>query len=81
MRNFTEQELVRRGKLEKFKELGIDPFGHKFDRTLYSTEVKEKYGLNVENIVTKVEQTMKSNTAISMQTEKSFFKKIKNLFK
>jgi len=43
MRNFTEQELVRRGKLEKFKELGIDPFGHKFDRTLYSTEVKEKY--------------------------------------
>ena len=43
MRNFTEQELVRRGKLEKFKELGIDPFGHKFERTLYSTEVKEKY--------------------------------------
>jgi len=46
-----------------------------------ATEVKEKYGLNVENIVAKVEQTMKSNTAISMQTEKSFFKKIKNLFK
>lgn len=46
-----------------------------------ATEVKEKYGLNVENIITKVEQTMKSNTAISMQTEKSLFKKLKNLFK
>ena len=43
MRDFTEQELVRRGKLDKFKELGIDPFGHRFDRTMYSNEVKEKY--------------------------------------
>ncbi len=43
MREFTEQELVRRGKLDKFKELGIDPFGHRFDRTMYSNEVKEKY--------------------------------------
>ena len=43
MREFTEQELVRRGKLEKFNELGIDPFGHKFDRTAFSTDVKEKY--------------------------------------
>ena len=46
-----------------------------------ATEVKEKYGLNVENIVSKVEQTMKSNTAISMQTEKSLLRKFKNLFK
>ena len=46
-----------------------------------ATEVKEKYGLNVDNIVTKVEQTIKCNTLISSNTEKSFFEKIKNLFK
>ena len=43
MRNFTEQELVRRGKLEKLNELGLDPFGQKFDRTDYALELKEKY--------------------------------------
>ena len=46
-----------------------------------ATEVKEKYGLNVENIVSKVEQTMKINTNISVATNKSFFEKIKVLFK
>ena len=46
-----------------------------------ATEVKEKYGLNVENIVAKVEQTMKSSVPISVSAEKSFFKKIKELFK
>ena len=30
MREFTEQELVRRDKLNKIKELGIDPFGHRY---------------------------------------------------
>jgi len=46
-----------------------------------ATEVKEKYGLNVENIVAKVESTMKSNVQISVTTEKSLFSKIKQLFK
>lgn len=45
------------------------------------TEVKEKYGLNVENIVTKVEETMKSSTSISVTTEKSFLQKIKSIFR
>src|SRR5574344_1442849 len=43
MREFTEQELVRRGKLDKFRELGMDPFGHRFERTGYSIDIKEKY--------------------------------------
>ena len=42
---------------------------------------KEKYGLNVENIVSKVEQAMKSSMPISVAKEKSFFKKIKEIFK
>lgn len=41
MDNLTEQELVRRGKLEKYKELGIDPFGHAYNVTHHSDEVKK----------------------------------------
>lgn len=43
MREFSEQEIVRREKLEKIKELGIDPFGQRFDRTGLALEIKEKY--------------------------------------
>ena len=42
-RNFTEQELVRREKAEKLKELGLDAFGHRFDKTDYAADIKEKY--------------------------------------
>ena len=42
-REFSEQELVRREKLTKFKELGIDPFGHRFDRDSFAADIKEKY--------------------------------------
>ena len=42
-RNFTEQELVRRGKAEALKELGLDPFGQRFDKTDYAADLKEKY--------------------------------------
>ena len=45
MREFTEQELVRRGKLDQFKDLNIDPFGHRFERTNYSVDIKDKYGM------------------------------------
>ena len=41
-RTFTEQELVRRGKLDKIKEFGIDPFGHRYDVSDYSTDIKER---------------------------------------
>lgn len=43
MREFTEQELVRREKLEKIRELGIDPFGHKYEVTDFSLDIKDKY--------------------------------------
>lgn len=43
MREFTEQELVRRKKLESIKELGIDPFGHKYEVTDFSLNIKDKY--------------------------------------
>lgn len=43
MREFTEQELVRREKLDFLKEKGIDPFGKRFDVTTDTKELKEKF--------------------------------------
>lgn len=43
MREFTEQELVRREKMQELKNKGIDPFGNRFDRTDYAKDLKEKY--------------------------------------
>ena len=45
MREFSEQELVRREKCEKLRELGLDPFGQKYDRKDFCKDVKEKYEL------------------------------------
>ena len=44
----SEQELVRIAKLEKYKELGIDPFGSKYDATHHSTDVKELANKEIE---------------------------------
>ena len=44
MAEYTEQELVRREKAQKLRELGIDPFGHRYDRTGYANDILEKYG-------------------------------------
>ena len=46
-----------------------------------ATEVKEKYGLNVNNIVSNVEETMEKSIPISINTEKNFWKKLKEIFK
>ena len=43
-RKFSEQELVRREKLQELVDKGIDPFGQRFDVTAYSKEIKETYG-------------------------------------
>ena len=41
-RDLTEQEQVRRSKLEKYAELGVNPFGQKFERTHSSVQVKNE---------------------------------------
>ena len=46
-----------------------------------ATEVKEKYGLNVENIVAKVESVMSKNNQIDKIENKSFLQRIKEMFK
>lgn len=44
----SEQELVRIAKLEKYRELGIDPFGSKYDATHHSTDVKDLANKEIE---------------------------------
>src|SRR5574344_495997 len=44
MREYTEQELVRREKAKKLIEKNIDPFGSKFDVTSDSKTINELYG-------------------------------------
>ena len=43
MREFSEQELVRREKLGKLKEMGLDPFGKRFDKSNYAQDLKDRY--------------------------------------
>ena len=43
MRELTEQEIVRREKAEKLRDLGLDPFGHRYDREDYASDIIEKY--------------------------------------
>ena len=43
MRKLTDQEIVRREKAEKIRELGLDPFGQKFERDAFASELQEKY--------------------------------------
>ncbi len=43
MREFTEQELVRREKAENLRSLGLDPFGGRFDTTSNSKKIKEEF--------------------------------------
>ena len=43
MEKRSEQELVRIAKLEKYKELNIDPFGQAFDANDKSMDIKNKY--------------------------------------
>ena len=40
----SEQELVRRQKMEDLRAKGIDPFGHAFARTHRSAQLREEFG-------------------------------------
>lgn len=41
--NLTEQELVRRQKMEDLRQKGIDPFGSRYERTATTGELRTKY--------------------------------------
>lgn len=44
MENLTEQEIVRRRKMEELREMGIDPFGEAYKRTHRSGQIHKEYG-------------------------------------
>ena len=44
MKEYTEQEIVRREKAKKLVEKNIEPFGSRFDITSDSKTIKELYG-------------------------------------
>lgn len=43
MRELSDQEIVRREKMEEFKARGIKPFGHKYNVTATSEDLKNAY--------------------------------------
>ena len=43
MRHFTEQEIVRREKINFLEEKGIDPFGQKYEVNINTLEIKENF--------------------------------------
>ena len=54
----TDQELVRIEKANRIRKMGMDPFGHRFDRTHSSEDIKEQYSKyghdELENLEDKV---------------------------
>ncbi len=43
VREFTEQEQVRRDKLADYKEIGVDPFRNEFTPNIHAAKILEKY--------------------------------------
>ena len=43
MEKLTEQEKVRRQKMQDLQDMGIDPFGKRYDRTTTSGKIVEAY--------------------------------------
>ncbi|MDD5183355.1 MAG: lysine--tRNA ligase [Bacilli bacterium] len=55
--NLTDQEIVRREKMNELKEMGIDPFGSSFKRTSNSKEIRTKYENNTKKELLELHKT------------------------
>lgn len=60
MEKLTEQEIIRRQKMEELKAMGIDPFGHAYNRTHKSGQIRAEFGeltkeeLEEKNVTVKI---------------------------
>ena len=60
MEKLTEQEIIRRQKMEELKAMEIDPFGHAYERTHKSGQIREEFGeltkeeLEEKNVTVKI---------------------------
>lgn len=43
MEKLTEQEVIRRQKMEDLREMGVEPFGHAYKRTHKSGQIRAEY--------------------------------------
>ena len=43
MEKLAEQEVIRRQKMEDLRAMGIEPFGHAYQRTHKSGEIRAAY--------------------------------------
>ena len=57
MERLSEQEIVRREKLEELKSKGIDPFGHRFDRDNNTETLRQKFDKYTKEELHDMEQT------------------------
>ena len=54
MEKFSEQEKIRRQKMEDLRAMGIDPFGHAYERTHKSGQIRAEYeNMTKEELVEK----------------------------
>ncbi len=67
-RSLNEIMTVRKGKIEKLRELGVNPFPYKYDRTHFTSEIldtyeeiKEKEVVRVAGRLTAIREMGKSN--------------------
>ena len=51
--NLNDQELVRREKLEKYKQFKVDPFGHSFKVTSSAQAIKDQFSKKSPNSLEK----------------------------
>ena len=57
----SEQEIVRRNKMEDLRAKGIDPFGQKFERTATSGSLKKEFlDKTIKDTTTKAEELGKN---------------------
>jgi lysyl-tRNA synthetase class 2 len=57
MEHLSEQEIVRREKMNELRELGIDPFGQRFDRTDNTETLHEKFDKYSKEELAELEQS------------------------
>ena len=43
MEKLTEQEVIRRQKMEDLRAMGINPFGHAYERTHTSGQIRAEF--------------------------------------
>ena len=72
----SDQELVRREKAEKIREMGIDTFGHVFNRTHFSLDIKlgvQTWDDHLKDIPARIAYLSKTTTMIKLYEENQNF--------